>query len=55
MNIKFPKYPSKEYKEQQAKGKLLVDLGEVIIKQYGEKESVELLKKFNESEKEPKK
>lgn len=50
--ISFPKLGSREYTVAKAKGKLLVDLGEVIIKQYGEKESVELLNKFNEAEKE---
>ena len=50
--ISFPKLGSSEYTVAKAKGKLLIDLGEVIIKQYGEKESVDLLNKFNEAEKE---
>jgi len=50
-SIDFPKLGSDEYIKSRKRGKLLVDLGEVIIKQYGEKESIELLQKFNEAEK----
>jgi hypothetical protein len=47
----FPKLGSDEYIKARTRGKLLVDLGEVIIKQYGEKDSIALLQKFNEAEK----
>ena len=47
----FPKLGSDEYIKARNHGKLLAELGEVIIKQYGEKESIELLNKFNEAEK----
>lgn len=53
--MKFPELGSSEYSKARIRGRLLVDLGEVIIKQYGEKESVELLRKFNEAEKEKEK
>jgi hypothetical protein len=48
--IKFPKFPSDEYTAAQAKGKLLADLGEVVVKEYGEKDAKDLLKKFNETQ-----
>jgi len=53
--MNFPKLGSDEYIKARTRGKLLIDLGEVIIKQYGEKESVTLLQKFNEAEKEKEK
>jgi hypothetical protein len=45
----IPKYGSDEYKKIRARGKLLMDLGEVIIEQYGEKEAIKLLADYKKS------
>jgi hypothetical protein len=50
--MKFPEFGSSDYSKMKKDGRLVVELGEVILKQYGEKEATELLAKFKESEKE---
>ena len=47
----FPKYPSKEYENRKITGRLLADLGEVIVEQYGWKESIQLLQQYRAEKK----
>lgn len=51
----IPKHGSDEYKEFRRKSRLLHDLGEVIIEQYGEKEAIKLLNDYRKSKNAPEK
>lgn len=48
--MKFPELGTKEYTKMKLDGRLVMELGEVIIQQYGEKEASELLAKFKTME-----
>jgi hypothetical protein len=50
--MKFPEFPSKEYKDLKDKNKdipLKIELGEVILSTYGREEAIKLLEKYKES------
>jgi hypothetical protein len=49
--MKFPELGTKEYTKMKLDGRLIMELGEVILQQYGEKEASELLAKFKATEK----
>jgi len=49
--MKFPELGTKEYTKMKLDGRLVMELGEVILKQYGEKEASELLAKYKATEK----
>ena len=48
--LPVPDLGTKDYIAKKKAGRLIAELGEVIIKQYGEQESIELLAKFKEAE-----
>jgi hypothetical protein len=50
--MKFPLYPSNEYTTLRVNGKLISDLGKVILEEYGKEESEKLLQKYSESKQE---
>jgi hypothetical protein len=49
--MKFPELGTKEYTKMKLESRLIMELGEVILKLYGEKEASELLAKYKATEK----
>lgn len=42
----IPDYDSKEYKKLRDEGRLIFELGQVILEEYGEKKAKELLRNY---------
>ena len=49
----FTKHQSKEYKEALRKARMIRELGEVVLEEYGEEKCIEMLEAYKEKLKNP--
>jgi hypothetical protein len=51
--MNFLKHQSKEYKDALKRGRMIRELGEVVLEEYGEQKCVEMLEEYKEKLRNP--